>query len=157
MNLAYIGLGSNLNNPLAQVNQAVDDISALGTISAQSSWYRSKPVGPQDQPDFINGVVALQTLLEPLPLLDALQSIEQAHHRIREKHWGPRTLDLDILLYNDACIDDPRLSIPHPWMTERAFVLIPLAEIASRLTMPNGHAISELALNTDASGLEKIA
>ncbi|CAA0081742.1 2-amino-4-hydroxy-6-hydroxymethyldihydropteridinepyrophosphokinase [BD1-7 clade bacterium] len=157
MNLAYIGLGSNLNNPLTQVNQAIDDISTLGTISAQSSWYRSKPVGPQDQPDFINGVVALQTVLEPLPLLDALQSIEQAHHRIREKHWGPRTLDLDILLYNDACIDDPRLSIPHPWMTERAFVLIPLAEIASSLKMPNGHVINELALNTDVSGLEKIA
>ena len=157
MNTSYIALGSNLDNPLQHVKTAVSDIAKLGTVAACSSWYRSDPVGPQDQPDFINGVLALETHLAPLPLLDALQHIEQSHQRVRDQHWGPRTLDLDILLYNDQVVALERLSIPHPWMTERGFVLFPLLEIAPTLVMPNGEAVVTLASQLDPTALEKLA
>ena len=135
--LAYIGLGSNLASPIDQISQALNELATLplSQLVASSSLYASRPVGPQDQPDFINAVVALETRLSPLALLDQLQALEQHHRRQRQRHWGPRTLDLDLLLYADDYIDTSRLRVPHPQMTARAFVLAPLAEIAPSLVL----------------------
>jgi 2-amino-4-hydroxy-6-hydroxymethyldihydropteridine diphosphokinase len=143
---AYISLGSNLGNPQKQVLTA---ISALNTIAdtkvtAVSHWYRSSPMGPQDQPDYINGVAKLDTGLSALELLSELQTIENNHHRKRFKYWGPRTLDLDILLYGSQVINQHNLKVPHPGMTTRNFVLIPLADIAPELVLPNGTTLSTL-------------
>lgn len=129
---AYIGLGSNLDGPQRRIEHA---LAALGSLPltrliTHSPLYASKPVGPQDQPDFINAVALLATQLSPLALLDQLQALEQAHRRLRSRHWGPRTLDLDLLLFDDRHLDSPRLRVPHPAMRERAFVLVPLADIA---------------------------
>lgn len=136
--LAYIGVGSNLAEPARQVRQAVAALGQLPhtTVHATSSLYRTPPMGPPDQPDYVNAVVALATALRPHVLLDAMQEIERAQHRVRERHWGPRTIDLDLLVYGDECIDDARLRVPHPGLSERAFVVVPLAEIAPRLTIP---------------------
>ena len=137
LKLAYIGLGSNLASPIAQVRQALDELTMLplSRLVTASSLYASRPVGPQDQPDFINAVAALETRLSPLALLDQLQALEQQHRRRRQRHWGPRTLDLDLLLYTNDHIDTPRLRVPHPHMTARAFVLAPLAEIAPSIQL----------------------
>lgn len=133
----YIGLGSNLDDPVQQLNQAFNQLDTLPNcqLLSRSSLYQSKPVGPQDQPDFINAVAELATELEPLALLDHLQGIEQAHHRQRLRHWGPRTLDLDLLLYGEQYIQHPRLNVPHPEMTHRAFVLLPLKELNPKLRL----------------------
>lgn len=135
--LAYIGLGSNLEQPRQQVASALDELDALplSRVSSASRLYSSRPVGPQDQPDFVNAVAALETQLSPLALLDQLQALEQRHRRRRERHWGPRTLDLDVLLFNTTPVDHPRLQVPHPYMHERAFVLRPLLEIAPHLSL----------------------
>lgn len=137
LKLAYIGLGSNLASPIEQVRQALDELTMLplSRLVTASSLYASRPVGPQDQPDFINAVAALETRLSPLALLDQLQALEQQHRRRRQRHWGPRTLDLDLLLYTNDHIDTPRLRVPHPHMTARAFVLAPLAEIAPSIQL----------------------
>jgi len=134
----YIGLGSNLENPLQQIKTAINDLQSIAeiTIISVSSLYQSPPMGPADQPDYINAVLSLETSLAPHQLLDALQSVEQLHGRERKRHWGERTLDLDILLYGDQILDDQRLKIPHPGMHERAFVLYPLAEIAPNIEIP---------------------
>lgn len=139
LSLAYIGLGSNLEHPITQVRQAISELAALplSQVHGVSSLYASRPVGPQDQPDFINAVVALKTPLSPLALLDQLQGLEQRHRRQRERYWGPRTLDLDLLLFDREAIAHPRLSVPHPHMQTRAFVLAPLAELDSTLTLHN--------------------
>jgi 2-amino-4-hydroxy-6-hydroxymethyldihydropteridine diphosphokinase len=129
----YIGLGSNLENPRQQVVEALEALKGLSDsrVLCHSSLYRTPPVGPRNQPDFINAVASLATRLEPHVLLDALQTIEHQHRRVRDGvRWGPRTLDLDLLLYGDRCIDTPRLQVPHPEMIRRAFVLVPLREIA---------------------------
>lgn len=133
--LAYIGLGSNLDAPRDQLNRALAALAILPLSErvAHSSLYASAPVGPQDQPDFVNAVAAIRTRLSPLALLDQLQAIEQRHRRIRERHWGPRTLDLDLLWYDDLTQRSPRLTLPHPEMHRRRFVLEPLAEIAPDL------------------------
>ncbi len=143
---AFIALGSNLDNPVSQVNTAIGEIEHIHGIElkAVSRLYRTAPVGPQDQDDFINAVVKVETTFPPLELLDRLQEIEQKHHRIRTVHWGPRTLDLDILLYGSEVIDSPRLKIPHPEMKRRGFVLVPLMDIASELVLPDGSPVSEL-------------
>ena len=135
---AYIGLGSNLDNPAVQLTTAIEELGNLPAtrLRACSSLYRSAPMGPQDQPDYVNAVVKLDTELEAGALLDELQLIEQAHGRVRSLHWGPRTLDLDILLYGDAVIDTARLKVPHPGIAERNFVLYPLAEISRDLVIP---------------------
>ncbi len=132
MYTVFIGLGSNIENPLEQLRQAKSAIAQLSQtyIIAASSLYQSKPVGPQDQPDFLNAVLCIATEFSPQQLLAALQQIEQQQGRQRIQHWGPRTLDLDILLFDDQMIDQPDLKIPHPEMLNRAFVLVPLAEIA---------------------------
>ncbi|MBS1202678.1 MAG: 2-amino-4-hydroxy-6-hydroxymethyldihydropteridine pyrophosphokinase [Chromatiaceae bacterium] len=131
--VAYVGLGSNLSNPESQVRQAMTELGELpGTeLVARSAMYRTAPVGPTDQPDYVNAVVRLTTRLSPRGLLDELQLIEQAHGRRRDgTRWGPRTLDLDVLLYGDERLDEPGLQIPHPEMGGRAFVLVPLADVA---------------------------
>ena len=146
---AYIGLGSNLNGPRRQIQQAVQRLSKLphSRISKKSSLYRSKAVGPGDQPDYINSVIALRTELEPTALLDLLQQIENSQHRTRTIRWGARTLDLDILLYGDLTIANERLTIPHPQLQHRNFVLYPLAEIEPELCLPNGTAVQKILDN----------
>ncbi|WP_432697490.1 2-amino-4-hydroxy-6-hydroxymethyldihydropteridine diphosphokinase [Marinobacterium sp. YM272] len=154
----YIGLGSNLNDPQAQVREALEQLAALADceLVAASSLYRSDPVGPQDQPDFINAVAELHTTLDAETLLDQLQALEQSHHRVRERYWGPRTLDLDILLYGNEQIDTERLCVPHRFMRERGFVLWPLAEIAPELILPDGTALSALLALCPMGTLEQI-
>ncbi len=143
----YIGLGSNINDPLRQVKAAIGELNQLpgSSLVAQSSIYRSAPMGPANQPDFINAVVCMKTPLSALALLDELQRIEQFHHRVRKIEWGPRTLDLDLLLYGSEVIENERLSVPHPGLIHRAFVLEPLLEIAPDLLLPDGSRLSNYA------------
>ncbi len=128
----YIGLGSNLADPRSQLENALQELDDLPEtmLTAASSLYVSEPLGPADQPDYLNAVACISTALEPLALLDALQALESAHQRSRQRHWGPRTLDLDILLYGERIIDEERLQVPHPHMHKRIFVLQPLLEIS---------------------------
>lgn len=141
----FIGLGSNLDDPIGHVQRALEELATLESCQFQShsSLYRSDPVGPAGQPDYINAVAELFTHLPPESLLDKLQAIEQAHRRVRKERWGPRTLDLDLLLYGEHLIETERLNVPHLWMKERNFVLWPLAEIAPELTLPDGTTLSE--------------
>jgi len=138
MNTAYVALGANLGDPAATVRAAFGALANLpdSRVSRSSSLYRTAPVGLADQPDFINAVAELQTTLAPEALLDALFDIEQRFGRIRADRNGPRTLDLDLLLYDDQLIDLPHLTLPHPRLHLRAFVLQPLAEIAPQLVIP---------------------
>lgn len=143
---AYIGLGSNLANPASQLARAVTALADLpqSTLVAQSPFYASRPVGPQDQPDFVNGAVWLKTGLSPLALLDQLQAIEQAHGRERKWHWGPRTLDLDLLLYGNDVIEQERLTVPHRELAKRDFVLQPLLDLNPHLALPDGRPLVDL-------------
>jgi len=154
----FIGLGSNLDNPQQQVCRAFDELAQLPhcQLLQRSALYRSDPVGPQDQPDFINAVAELHTTLEPEALLDQLQALEQAHQRVRKIHWGPRTLDLDLLLYGEHTIASERLSVPHPYLRERSFVLWPLAEIAPELQLPDGTKLSSLLDQCPMGTLERL-
>lgn len=133
---AYIALGSNLDDPARQLRAAAAALSALGEIAAASSLYETEPVGFRDQPVFLNAVLLLRTELPPQALMRELLRIEQAQGRERRRKDGPRTLDLDILFYGGAVIDEPGLRIPHPRLHERRFVLAPLAEIAPDLVHP---------------------
>jgi len=144
--VAYVGLGSNLEDPTAQLARAVAELASLPntTLLAQSAFYASRPVGPQDQPDFVNGAVQLSTELSPHQLLDHLQAIEQAHGRERLRHWGPRTLDLDLLLYGNDSIHDERLTVPHAELANRDFVLQPLLDLNPELVLPDGRSIETL-------------
>lgn len=149
----FIGLGSNMDDPVAQLDKAVGHLQSWSGISllAVSGYYGSAPIGPQDQPDFVNAVAEASTNLEPLALLNALQDIEQRQHRERREHWGPRTLDLDILLYGEHTIDQPELTVPHPRMTERAFVLVPLSDLAPDLVLNGQPLDSWLEATTEQS------
>ncbi len=155
---AYVGLGSNLDNPQLQITRALEALAQLpGTrLDACSSLYRSAPMGPQDQADYLNAVVRLMTSLAPEDLLDELQAIEQVQGRVRVQHWGPRTLDLDILLYGDAVIQTERLQVPHPGIPERNFVLYPLAEIDSQLSIPGLGELQVLLEQCPATGIERV-
>lgn len=136
---AYIGIGSNLDDPAARVRRAVDSLRALPGCAAfaHSGLYRSAPMGPGDQPDFVNAVAACLTRLDARQLLHELQALEHAQDRQRDAgRWGPRTLDLDLLVLGEGVIDEPDLIVPHPRMHERNFVLLPLAEIAPNLLVP---------------------
>ncbi|MHB8139815.1 MAG: 2-amino-4-hydroxy-6-hydroxymethyldihydropteridine diphosphokinase [Vulcanimicrobiaceae bacterium] len=126
---AFIALGSNLGDRQAHLERAAAALCALGVVSARSAFYRSPPWGVLDQPEFLNAVVLLQTACPPHALLDALLALEETLGRRPAQRWGPRCIDLDLLLYDDLQIDEPALSLPHPRMWERAFVLVPLAEI----------------------------
>ena len=146
MTRAYIGLGSNLDNPRDQVLDALRELALEEGIQllAQSSLYLSEPMGPQDQPEFINAVAVIETTLEPLVLLEVLQAIEKKHARKRERHWGPRTLDLDLLLYGEEGISHPELTVPHPGIAKRSFVLLPLREVAPGLAIEGLGSVEEL-------------
>ena len=157
--IVYIGLGSNLDNPEDQIRQALCELADLSgsQLLQHSSLYRSKPLGPSDQPDYINAVAKISTGLPPLALLDALQSIEQTHRRVRRQHWGPRTLDLDILLFGNQTIDLERLHVPHPCMHERSFVLQPLAEITPEIEIPGHEKLSLLLDQCEDMGLQLLS
>ncbi len=143
---AYVGLGSNLADPLNQLASAIVELARMPatTLIAQSPFYRSLPVGPPDQPDFINGAVCLQTGLDAHRLLDQLQAIERLHQRRRDSRWGPRTLDLDLLLFGDQTISDARLTVPHRELVNRDFVLQPLLDLEPSLVLPDSRALAEL-------------
>lgn len=146
--VAWIGLGSNLDNPAHHLRDALADIRAVPGVAllAGSRLYRTRPVGgPTGQPDFCNACAALACDMPPLALLDALQAIENAHGRVRDIRWGPRTLDLDILAYDDRTMTHPRLRLPHPRATSRAFVLVPLVDIAPTLELDGARVIDWLA------------
>lgn len=155
---AYIGLGSNLADPLSQLARAVAALATLpqSHLMAQSPFYASRPVGPQDQPDFVNGAVHLRTGLTPLALLDALQAIEHAQHRERLRHWGPRTLDLDLLLFGETEIHHPRLTVPHIELPNRDFVLQPLLDLNPDLQLPDGRPIALLREQCADNGLRRL-
>ncbi|MBE0488239.1 MAG: 2-amino-4-hydroxy-6-hydroxymethyldihydropteridine diphosphokinase [Halomonas sp.] len=152
---AWIGLGSNLDDPRRHVELALEELDRLPLTRrlGASHCYVSRPHGPRDQPDFINAVALLQTRLSPLALLDQLQALEQRHRRVRARRWGPRTLDLDLLLFDDSVMSLPRLSVPHPELTHRAFVVMPLLELAPALSLPDGSRLAELAQTLETDGL----
>lgn len=129
MHRAYVGLGSNLGDAFENVERAFEALNEAGTVARRSSLYRTKPWGKIDQPDFVNAVALLETQLAPHDLLRALKAIEKRLGRIESERWGPRAIDLDLLAYDDAIIDSQGLRVPHPQLRERAFVLVPLAEI----------------------------
>ncbi|MGF1720075.1 2-amino-4-hydroxy-6-hydroxymethyldihydropteridine diphosphokinase [Vibrio kyushuensis] len=156
MAIVYIAIGSNLADPVGQANDAIEALKHLpkSTLLSASQLYSSSPMGPQDQPDYINAVVAIETQLTPLELLDCTQTIELEQGRVRkDERWGPRTLDLDIILYGNDVIDSERLIVPHYGMKEREFVLYPLAEIAPNLTLPDGTELQHLLSKVDRNGL----
>ncbi|MBE9096420.1 2-amino-4-hydroxy-6-hydroxymethyldihydropteridine diphosphokinase [Tychonema sp. LEGE 07203] len=153
-----IALGSNLGDSLATISSAIATLNNTPeiTVKSHSSWYKTAPVGPP-QPDYINACAILEAALEPKQLLAALLEIEIKFNRIRREKWGPRTLDLDLLLYDDLILETPTLTLPHPRMLERAFVLVPLAEIAPDWVHPvTKSAIDQLVQKVNCSGVEKM-
>ncbi|GAB6141061.1 2-amino-4-hydroxy-6-hydroxymethyldihydropteridine diphosphokinase [Methylosoma difficile] len=156
---AYIGLGSNLASPAEQLITARNRINATPGITelAFSSLYHSAPMGPQDQPDYVNAVMGILTTLSPLDLLRSLQNIEHLQGRVRDgERWGARTLDLDLLIYGNEQLDLPELTIPHAGICQRAFVLLPLAEIAPDLVIPDNRAIADLLKNCPPTDIERL-
>jgi 2-amino-4-hydroxy-6-hydroxymethyldihydropteridine diphosphokinase len=156
---AFVALGSNLADPAGQIRSALSELARLPNTSLvrSSSLYRNPPAGGLDQPEYINAVAKVETRLGPRELLDRLLGIERAHGRVREYPNAPRTLDLDIALYGERVISEPGLVIPHPRMLQRAFVLVPLAEIAPDAQVPGQGRAAELAAKLDASGLKLVA
>ena len=158
MTPVYIALGSNLQNPEKQLRRAVRALRTLpdSRVEQISPVYRSPAVGPGEQPDYLNAVLRLSTRLSPPDLLDALQRIEADQGRVREQRWDARTLDLDILLYGQERIETARLTVPHPAMKQRDFVLYPLAEIGGdNLLLPDGTVLGTLVAASAGGGLEK--
>ncbi|QDX29142.1 2-amino-4-hydroxy-6-hydroxymethyldihydropteridine diphosphokinase [Dickeya poaceiphila] len=152
----YLALGSNLSEPLQQVRAALTALDAIAhtRLVRCSPFYRSRPLGPQDQPDYLNAVAELQTGLSPESLLDHTQRIEQEQGRVRKEHrWGPRTLDLDILLFGDLTLHTERLTVPHYDMKNREFMLYPLAELAPDLVFPDGEALATRLHQVPRNGL----
>lgn len=154
---AYIGLGSNLDDPVAQVKLAICELAAVTGIAVtqRSSFYSNPPLGEIEQPDFINAVVEIRTTLTAVQLLKRLQEIEIQHGRQREMRWGPRTLDLDLLLYDRSIIDTETLTVPHPHLHERAFVLFPLTEINSEINVPGKGRVRDLLKNVNGESLAR--
>jgi 2-amino-4-hydroxy-6-hydroxymethyldihydropteridine diphosphokinase len=153
VNVAYIGLGANLGDPAATVQSALQELDRIRStrVLQHSRLYRSRAVGPAGQPDYVNAVAQVETALPPHELLDALLAIEALHGRVRGgQRWGPRTLDLDLLIYADLELNDARLTLPHPEMTRRNFVLAPLVEIVPELRIP-GHGPARQALQSVGS------
>jgi 2-amino-4-hydroxy-6-hydroxymethyldihydropteridine diphosphokinase len=155
---AYIGLGANIGDPPAQIRAAFEALDRIAgaRLVRRSSLYRSEPVGFTDQPEFVNAVAEIETTLAPRALLNALLAIERSLGRSRSFANAPRTLDLDLLLYADAVVDEPGLRLPHPRMHERAFVLAPLAEMAPDAAIPGLGAIAPLLDACAGQGIEKI-
>ncbi|MGG2077253.1 2-amino-4-hydroxy-6-hydroxymethyldihydropteridine diphosphokinase [Lelliottia nimipressuralis] len=153
MTLAYIAIGSNLASPLEQVNAAVQALSEIpqSRLVQVSAFYRTPPLGPQDQPDYLNAAVVLETSLDAETLLDNTQRIELQQGRQRKaERWGPRTLDLDIMLFGDEVINTERLTVPHYDMKNRGFMLWPLWEVAPELTFPNGESLQAILQQLNA-------
>lgn len=150
-----IGLGSNLGDRAGHLNAAVADLAEIGEIVATSSVYETAPVGGPDQGAYLNAVVVLDTDLPPRSILDRLLVMEQAQGRRRRERWGPRTLDLDILLYGDQVIDSPGLTVPHPRVAERRFVLEPLDEAWPGATLPDGRRIADLLANVSHQDVKR--
>lgn len=155
---ALIGIGSNLETPLKQVELACEVMSSHPqmTLVKQSPWYGSEAVGPGRQPDYVNGAIEIRTNLDATALLEALQSIETQHGRIRSERWGARTLDLDLLWYNGEIIDLPQLQVPHPRINERNFVLFPLRDIAPRCVIESHQTVEMLAEHVSATGIWRL-
>jgi 2-amino-4-hydroxy-6-hydroxymethyldihydropteridine diphosphokinase len=156
---AFVALGSNLDDPVRQLRSALAALSKLpGTrLVRASSFYRNPPEGGADQPQFVNAVARIETSLSPRALLDALLDVERAHGRVRSRPNAPRTLDLDIVLYGDRRVMETGLDIPHPRMAARAFVLMPLAEIAPDARVPGRGRVADLARGVDASGMIRLS
>lgn len=158
MTLAYIALGSNQASPLEQVTSALEAIAAIrdSHIVAISSFYRTPPLGPPDQPDYLNAAVALETTLSAEALLDETQRIELEQGRVRKaERWGPRTLDLDIMLFGNEVIATPRLTVPHYDMKSRAFMLLPLLEIAPECCFPDGQSVRDILVLLSLEGITR--
>ncbi len=156
---AYIGLGSNLQDPRAQVEGGLAALAQLpeSHCVACSALYGSRPLGPLPQPDYVNAVAALETRLAPHALLDCLQALEERQGRVRDGvRWGPRVLDLDLLLYDELILDDPRLILPHPGLSQRDFVLYPLYEIAPQLNIPRLGSLEQLVGRCRDRGLSRM-
>ncbi len=157
--IAYIGLGSNLGTPVQQLEQALKAIEIHNQMSlvASSHFYASSPMGPKNQPDYVNAVCKIKTSLQPQALLVALQDMEnqQGRERLGER-WGPRTLDLDILLFNDIALKTRELTLPHYGMREREFVLVPLFEISPDLIMQDGRSLATWVAKCNLDGLYRV-
>jgi 2-amino-4-hydroxy-6-hydroxymethyldihydropteridine diphosphokinase len=155
---AFIALGSNLDDPKQQLRSALRALAGLPQtrVVRESSLYRNPPEGGLDQPAFVNAVAEIETGASPRELLERLLEIERAHGRERDYPNAPRTLDLDIALYGDRVVQDPGLTIPHPRMLRRAFVMVPLAEIAPDAVVPGHGRVADLARQLNASGMEKL-
>ena len=150
MNQVYLGIGSNKNHPYFRINTVLKQINRIKStnIVKKSSLYVTKPLGPQAQPNFINSVIEIRTSLKPIDLLDELQNLERLHNRKKTKRWGPRSMDIDILIYNNLIMNTDKLVIPHPGLEYRDFVLIPLYEITSyRYEIPKYGKITTLIKN----------
>ena len=143
----YLSLGSNLNQPQEQIKTAFAELNQLPftRLLKQSGLWTSQPIGPQDQPDFVNAAALIATQLEPLALLDELQALERLHQRVKTRHWGERTLDIDIICYDQQFLRSPRLNLPHPEAKNRAFVLLPLMQLNPELHLPKQGTIADLA------------
>ena len=156
---AFVALGSNLGDPVRQVRTAMDALAGMdgSRLIARSPLFRSAPMGPKDQPFYVNAVAGLLTRRDPHQLLDDLQGLERRSGRSRDgERWGPRILDLDLLLFGQEIIRDPRLVSPHPGLTERNFVVYPLAHIAPDLSLPDGRRLAVIAERLGRWGLEEI-
>ena len=162
MQPVYIGLGSNLagamGEPVEQLKQALETLATHSKITLVnlSANYRTKAIGPGAQPDYINAAALIETQLDPLDLLDQLQFIEQQHDRERGIRWGARTLDLDMLMYGNLTINTPRLTIPHPRIADRAFVLAPLLDLNPDLSLPDGQSVAKLLANCPEQGIFRL-
>ena len=154
---AYVALGSNLGDRCAHIEAALSALDSLpGTrVTARSAIYETPPLGPAGQQDYLNAAAALTTTLDPHALLDALLAIEQSRGRVRRERWGPRTLDLDLLLHGETVLNDPHLTLPHPAMLGRAFVLVPLCDLAPQLVLAGRTLAEHLAL-LDRGGIRRL-
>lgn len=144
METVYIALGSNLDDPLEQIKQAVGKLKKFAIRFENSPFYGSKPIGPQDQPNYVNAVVKFETDLSPIALLDKLQRIENEQGRVRLRRWGERTLDLDIILYGNQQIQTERLTVPHIEMKNREFVIVPMFDLSPELVLPTGEKLADI-------------
>jgi 2-amino-4-hydroxy-6-hydroxymethyldihydropteridine diphosphokinase len=152
---AYVAIGSNLEHPRERVIEAMERLAALGAAHAllRSQLYLSRPMGPQDQPDYINAVVGLLTQHSPQEMLAGLLDIERSMGRSRRERWGPRVIDLDLVWMVDAAVDEPGLTVPHPGVSIRNFVLYPLADIAPTIKIPGIGTVLDLKLKVGGDGI----
>lgn len=155
---AYVGIGSNLSDPAAQVQRSFDDLGRIAgvRVEARSGLYRTRPFGPVVQDDFVNAVAGVLTTLTAPALLAQLRALELARGRVRSERWGPRILDLDLLVQGNHRLDTPELVLPHPGIAERNFVLYPLRDIAPELDIPGVGRVAQLAQRVDATGITRL-